>query len=174
MDTNYMKKAALCLFMLLLLLTACNSKQEPMPKNGINYLEAPVGTTSNGSFIISNLQNIKKEWEARLSTSEKQVTLKDFKIVSGTTAGDEHQQYYMLLANSEDGKVSTASILTLKVGRFYFEKQPSSGEDAIYLNIICEGTCTDGCAPVVSILSGSKYLNCSPCGNCTKKDMEMQ
>ena len=173
-----MKKAFFSAFaaLMLLLVTACTSKTEKTSEtiSEQNYEEFEVGYKKEGSFKISNLDLVKKEWENRLQSDGRAISLKNFRIVEGTTAGDSAQLYYILVANSADGKIKTASLLNLKDTVFYFETYRDQDNSTFYSNIICEGDCTEGCDPIVTISNGKRYLNCSQCPNCLKNEGEIR
>ena len=159
-----------------LLLTACNSKPEKTSEisDKQDYQELQVGVRKEGLLSVTNQEIIKKEWEKRLADDNTVLSLRDFKIVEGTTAGDSTEQFYMLVANTADGKMKAASLLVLKENVFYFDTYQDQDGSNFYSNIICEGDCTEGCDPIVTISNGRRYLNCSQCVDCVKKEGEIR
>lgn len=159
-----------------LLIAACNSKPEKTTEisTDIDYLKLQVGHNKDGALAVTNLEIIKKEWEKRVSEGQKTISLKDFKIVEGMTIGDSSQTYYILVASSVDGKIKTASLLTLKDDTFYFDTREDIDGSDFYSNIVCEGSCNEGCDPIVTSYNGRRYLNCSQCEDCVKKEVEIR
>ena len=134
-----------------------------------DFLETAVGEIYNGTITITNLDIIKDRWQTALHYQGRPVVLENFTIIKGVAEGDAPQDYYLLLATTKDKRLKTASLLTLKGSKFYFEKQEGAvGE--VSLNILCSGECGEGCDPVVKINTGLKYLNCSHCLDCTKSE----
>ena len=170
-----MRKAILYFFtILIVLLASCNSKSETSEAEKISsYLTDPVGTQNDALYTIINLKAIKKEWEARLDRDYSGIALQDFRIIKGRTEGEAPQDYYILTARSADYKIITASLLTLKDSKFYFEGQHDNNS-VVYPHIVCESSCNEGCEPVVKFQNGIRYLNCSPCLDCVKKESEMR
>lgn len=167
-----MKTALLTILAIIVLAVACNSKQEEPTVNvkGLNNIQSPVGHIKNGSYKIYSGKEIKSKWQSRLFGTNKE-SLAGLKIIKGITTGDRQEEYYMLVANSKTSRV--AALLTLKEGKFYFQDQGGSEPDNTYLSIVCQGECSNGCDPYVTLYGDIMYLNCSPCGECVKKETEI-
>lgn len=158
-----------------LLLTACNSKSDNTSAtlNDNDYFQVEIGKNENGRFTITQLEPIKQDWESRLNNNGNRLTLTEFKIVKAYTTDESPVEYYLLIANSKDGRLRTASLLNLKGNSFFIDTRKDNGALS-YSNIVCEGNCNEGCLPVVSIHNGTRYLNCSQCVECVKKETEIR
>jgi len=168
-----MKKVFFSVFaVFVLFIAACTSKSEKT--TGQSYLELQVGSKDEGSLTVTNLKVIKKEWEKRVREESRSVTLTNFRIIKGTTSGEAVHPYYMLIANSADGKLKIASLLVSKGDGLYFDTYEDEGHTMFYSSIMCEGNCEDGCDPQVTFSNGRKFLNCSQCPDCVKKEAEMR
>ncbi|WP_297332023.1 hypothetical protein [Flavobacterium sp.] len=162
---------SLCIFALFALgLVSCKNNEKELPS--VNYADIVVGTSNNGEAELADIAAVKTKWEAAIKKGGKDASLIGFEIVKGTTEGGDPGEYYMLLARTDDGAIKTASLLTLKEGKLYFEHSEDSGR-ALPL-VVCSGLCDDGCLPVVSVRSGKKYINCTPCLDCKKHETEVR
>lgn len=162
-------KKLLPLVLLLLIALSCKNGGNA----GSNYLKEPVGSIKNGKFTITNLADIKEQWQAAAGQESTAGMPESFEIVQGTTQGDVQQDYHILVSKNKDGSVKTAALLSLKGNKFYFEKQQGA-ESMIYFKVICSGSCPTGCNPVVRITGNSKFLVCTPCADCIKAEGEMR
>ncbi len=155
--------------MLTLFAFAC--KKESIAHEG--YLNRAVGFEKNGKYVVNLPEGLETQWEKALTEDGIKEELEGFKIVKGITRGDAQEDYYVLLARSKSGVVKTAAMLTLKTGKFYFEKQEGQ-ESQVYIKILCSGECPAGCDPVVHVAGNNKFLVCSPCIDCVKTEKEMR
>ena len=168
-----MKKRLSGIFVLLVLVVAaCNSRQEEPVAVHKDYMHDAVGMVKSGAYHITNLEVIKTDWKAKLLKASKGAKLVDFRIEKGVTTGDKSEDYYILIARSADKKLKAASLLELKGDNFYLQVNNTSAHGS-YGNIVCVGDCIHGCDPTVSSYDGTKYLNCSPCADCVKNESEM-
>lgn len=121
-----------------------------------------VGVDNDGVYTISNPEEIAASWEKSVSAE-----LTGFEIVKSKTEGDAVEDFYMLVARTEDGTSKVASLLEFKDNKFYFlsPKQESTGSHVL---VICKGDCDEGCLPLVRVKSGNRYLICSSCAECLK------
>lgn len=165
-------KNSITLLLISILLLSCNNGKKNNSSSK-DYLETVVGTVNNGEYILSEPELIKEKWEAELAKKKPGMTLEAFEITKGKTSGDTEEEYYMLLSRTEDGTVTAAALLTLKGNEFYFESSEGTG-GSIHTLIMCMGDCREGCMPTVSISNGIKYLNCSPCMDCSKLEKGMR
>ncbi len=139
-----------------------------------SYPRAVVGINNNGVYEISDLPLIKKNWESQLDDSDGKITLEAFEIVKGTTEGESVEDFYMLIARSNDGTLKSSALLELRDGKFYFEKQSRPNSNDVFLNVVCKGNCEQGCFPSVKVVNGGRQLFCSNCPDCMKVENEMQ
>lgn len=139
-----------------------------------SYPRAVVGINNNGVYEISDLPLIKKNWESQIDDSEGKITLEAFEIVKGTTEGESVEDFYILIARSDDGTLKSSALLELRDNKFYFEKQSRPNSDDVFLNIVCKGNCDQGCFPAVKVVNGGRQLVCSNCPDCMKVENEMQ
>ena len=160
------------LVLLIIIAVACNTKQEEPVTTHQSYMQDPVGINKDGAYRVTNLEVIKGDWESKLPIVSQGVKLVDFRIEKGITTGDEAKEFYILIARTADKKLKAASLLELKEGKFYFDLSHATAHDS-YGNIVCIGECVEGCDPAVSFYNGTKYLNCSACATCIKKESEM-
>lgn len=162
-------KKTLFFVMLTLFVFAC--KKESIAPEG--YLNMAVGIEKNGKYQVDLPEGLETQWEKALTEDGIKEQLADFEIIKGITRGDVQEDYYLLLARSKSGVVKTAAMLTLKTGKFYFEKQDGQ-ESQVYIKILCSGECPSGCDPLVHIAGKNRFLVCSPCIDCVKTEKEMR
>lgn len=159
-----------CLLGILLLSCKNDKKSNNKPESYINTL---VGTVSNdGKFICADDQQIRDKWQHELSKRNPDLKLANFEIVEGTAQGDELQTYYMLVSRENSGSITCAALLSLKDKEFYF-KTTDGTDGTMHTILMCEGECKEGCKPIITINSGTIYLSCSPCLDCTKLERGM-
>lgn len=156
-------------------MASCQSKSEDDAEKKVykyhHKIGDQVGFNDTGTYVITQLEAIQKDWEHKVAYKGKQTELLDFKIVEGITEGDAAETYYILRANSADNSIKTAALLKLENGKFYFES-PENSEDSYFL-LICKSECVSGCDPMIKMYNGTKYLNCSTCTGCSKIDTEI-
>ncbi|AWH84990.1 hypothetical protein HYN59_07565 [Flavobacterium album] len=135
---------------------------------GSIYPEQAVGMDNNGKYTIADEKALATAWEAKVEGKAK---LTAFEIVKGTTEGDVAEDFYMLVARTEDGTAKVASLLELRGNKFYFGSEDHKGSES-YLLVICRGECDGGCLPAVRKKDGVKHLICSSCADCEKNEIE--
>lgn len=158
--------------MVVLLILSC--KNENSVKT-LSYAQEAVGEHNNGVFTITNEEVIKAEWESQLkaeSSDSSSVNLEAFEIIKGKVEDDNSEDYFMLIARSNDGYTKAAALLELKEDKFYFQNVEGSDDD-IYNYTVCRGDCNEGCMPVVKYSNKTKYIICSPCIDCMKIENNM-
>ncbi len=157
-----------CLFaaLLVFLLISCK-KEADTADPGNTYPKQAVGTVNNGAYTITKPDEIKKSWETYLGGTFK---LAGFEIVKGKTEGDAVEDFYMIVARTEDGAAKVASLLELKSDKFYLGSVDNEGPGA-YRLVVCKGECDNGCLPVVMIRNGAENLICSSCADCEKNEI---
>lgn len=161
----------------LILAFSCKNNTEKDAATGDTYPLIAVGTNYNGDYEVNDPDALKKQWEAKLaedsSFDKSKIDLQGFEIIKGKTEGDAAEDFYMLVARSADGITKVAALLELKDKDFYFEKQKGPNGKYVYFNIVCTGQCDKGCLPVVKLINGKKYLQCTDCLDCVKTENEM-
>ena len=162
----------------LVLLAACNKKKESDAMAMPDYFMQEIGVDNKGVYQVTGQDSIRDLWEeyvAQSLGSQKNIQLRDFRIIKGKAQGQEEEtealEYYMLVSSTADGKTKAAALLELRNGKFYFLK---TDKDAVtYSVLVCTGDCKEGCDPVMSINRGRQFLNCSGCVECNKTDGEI-
>ena len=162
----------------LLVIAACNNKKESAKVVMPDYFKQEIGIDKEGEYKVTGQDSIKSLWQdyvAQALGSQREVQLKDFKIVKAKTKENEEEtgavDYYMLVSSTADGKIKAAALLELKGDKFYFLK---TAENAVtYSVLVCAGECSEGCNPIMSITRGGQLLNCSECLECNKMDGEI-
>lgn len=158
-----------CIFAVFLALVVLSCKKETAAAgSGSIYPEEAVGSNHNGTYTIADEKALAAAWEASVDGPEK---LTAFEIVKGTTEGDVAEDFYMLVARTQDGTAKVASLLQLKGDKFYFGSEDHDGSES-YLLVICKGECDGGCLPVARKKDGVKHLICSSCADCEKNEKE--
>lgn len=159
----------------LLLLASCNFKSDKSPDlSDRSTFQVEVGKSNNGNYIVTATEAIKQDWESRLNDGGETIVFENFQIVKGHTDDKSHKEYYLLLATVQNGLTKAASLLTLTGDSFMIVTQEDSDGSHFYANIVCEGTCKDGCLPVATLHDDNMYLNCSPCAKCQKSETEIR
>lgn len=176
-----MKNCILGLF-LLLIMTACNTKNDSNAKNDstaknvdASYYSGAIGTIENGKYNIVNADAIEREWEASLKRRLRlhdSIGFETLEIIKVKTLGDIVEDCYILVAKTKGNSVTMSAILEHKGDDFYFMTKYMSGGKG-YLAVICKGECKTGCYPGVRLQKDDKYLVCSSCTECEKMDCEM-
>lgn len=162
-----MKTLIASLFAFLLLFSCKEEKSEFEQMESHNVA---VGKIANGEILMEDIAAIKQKWEKAVEQETKGAKLEGFEIVKGTPENNPGGEYYMLLARTDDGSVMTSALLKLDSDKLFLA---SNGEGDMPL-VICKGLCSKGCMPIVTASEGELYINCTPCLDCTKKEMTLR
>ncbi|WP_294822740.1 hypothetical protein [uncultured Flavobacterium sp.] len=158
-----------CLFIVLFafIVLSCKKEGSSQATVGSIYPEEAVATTKNGVLTLLNEAVLSDSWEKRMDG----VDLVGFEVVKGRTEGDAAEDFYMVVARTEEG-VMVASLLEMRDNQFYFDTAGHEKAES-YLLVVCKGACAEGCLPVVRITNGIKRIICSSCVDCAKNEVEV-
>lgn len=162
-----MKKIA-ALLLMLTLLPACKGSND----SAAGATGGKVGTILNGETEIIDAESIKINWENVVKKANPDVELLGFEIIKGVTGGESQEDYYMMLARTDDGHLKAAALLEPADNALYYAY--TSHSDGVVPLTICQGPCDTGCVPEVIVKGGVKMISCTACVDCTKKEMEMR
>ncbi len=134
---------------------------------GSIYPEEAVAASKDGAISLLDEGELSKSWEKRMDGAK----LSGFEVAKGKTEGDVAEDFYMVVARTDEG-IMVASLLEKKGDKFFFSTPGPEGGDS-YLLVICKGECSGGCLPVVKSANGEKRVICSSCADCTKNELEV-
>lgn len=159
---NFMKR--LFTVLLIFILISCKKEGSADISGSVPPGQA-VASNEKGVLTVLDEDKIAKSWEGKMDGS---IKLTAFEVVKGKTEGDKEEEFYMLVARTNDGAAMVASLLELRGNQFYFLSDKDSES---YVLVICKGECDGGCMPVAKNANGITRLICSSCADCEKNEI---
>lgn len=155
------------LFTVFLFLLVLSCKNERGATVGSIYPEEAAAVVKDGAVKLLDEAELAGSWGKRTGG----LKLIAFEVIKGKTEDDAAEDYYMVLARTEEG-IKVAALLEMKGDKFYFDTAGQENAES-YLLVVCKGACAQGCLPVVKLDNGILRIVCSACTDCSKKEVEV-
>lgn len=155
------------LFIMFFVFFLFSCKNEDKATVGSIYPEEAAAIAKDGEIRLLDEAELQKSWEKRLEGMK----LTAFEVIKGKTEGEDGEDYYMVLARTEDG-IKVAALLEMRGDKFYFDASGQKDSES-YLLVVCKGECDQGCLPAVKLAEGAKRIICSSCADCSKNEVEV-
>ncbi|MFL9837254.1 hypothetical protein ABS768_07090 [Flavobacterium sp. ST-75] len=124
------------------------------------FTDAPVAVVKNGEIEYTDYDAFLEKWK---SVTGKEGVIATIEIKK-TDVGGVDDNFYMVLASSEDKKTKFGTLLTMQNSKLYYY----APQDIVVM-IMCKG-CVDDCEVIVAY-NGVASLSCSEgCSDCIKRE----
>jgi hypothetical protein len=154
------------LFAIFFFLAVMSCKNEGGVTVGSIYPEEAAAVSKDGVIKLLDQAELESSWGKRTGG----LKLLAFEVVKGKTDDTAPEDYYMVVARTEEG-TKVAALLEMKNDKFYFDTAGQNAES--YLLVVCKGACNEGCMPFVKLDNGVQRIVCSTCADCSKKEVEV-